>query len=149
MGLSLLASQRSKDPNTKVGATIVNDNNRIISIGYNGFPNNCSDDILPWNKNGDFKEIKYSYVVHAELNAILSCNNNNNLENCMLYVTLFPCNECAKAIVQSGIKKIYYLDGKYDNTDSAFVSRKIFDLADVRYEKYIPERKNIEIKLEI
>ena len=106
MGIALLSSERSKDPNTQVGACIVNKQNRIVSVGYNGLPKGYNDDDCPWgNREGNLDETKYAYVAHAELNAIL--NYHGSVDGCSLYVTLFPCNECAKAIIQSGIKEIY------------------------------------------
>lgn len=119
MGVALLSAKRSKDPSTQVGACIVR-NNKILSIGYNGFPIGCNDSIYPWNKDGEWVDTKYPYVCHAELNAIL--NSNNNLEDSVIYVNLFPCNECAKAIIQSGIREVVYLsdkdEGKPFNTAS-------------------------------
>lgn len=146
MGISKLSEQRSKDPNTQVGACIVNSDNRILSIGYNGLPNRVSDDSISWERNGSPKDSKYFYVCHAELNAILN-NRNNSLEGSILYVSLFPCNECAKAIIQSGIKKVIYYDDKYAETDSTIVSKKMFDMAGVEYIAYDIKGKNIEIKL--
>lgn len=143
MAMAHLAKMRSKDPNTKVGACIVDDNNRIVSMGYNGFPFGCSDDIFPWSNKGDPKNTKYMYVVHAELNAIL--NSNKSLKGTTLYVSLFPCNECAKAIIQSGIKKVIYEDDKYADTDSVICSKKMFDHAKVEYVK-LPYK--IDVKLE-
>ena len=105
MGLAHLSALRSKDPNTQVGACIVDENKKVVSIGYNGMPRGCVDAKMPWSREGDFKSTKYAYVVHAELNAIL--NSPRSLKNTILYVSLFPCNECAKAIIQAGIKKIY------------------------------------------
>lgn len=118
MSMARLISQRSKDPNTQVGAVIVSEDDRILSIGYNGFPNGCSDDDFPWEKAAESEyDTKYPYVVHAELNAILNFRGDNKaLVNSTLYVTLFPCHECAKAIIQSGIKRIVYLDNKYEDT---------------------------------
>jgi dCMP deaminase len=133
MGVAELAAKRSKDPNTQVGACIVDINNKIIGTGYNGLPNGFSDDDFPWSKTGDFLDTKYPYVVHAELNAIL--NSNMNLKNSIIYVTLFPCNECAKAIVQAGIKQVLYLDDKYKDTDSHKASIRIFNECDVKYNK--------------
>ena len=124
MGIALLSAKRSKDPSTQVGACIVNSEKKIVGLGYNGFPIGCSDDSLPWEKNGDFLETKYPYVCHAELNAIL--NSTKNLNNCSIYVALFPCNECAKAIIQSGIREVVYLSDKYDKTPSNIASKKMF-----------------------
>lgn len=134
MGVALLSSYRSKDPSTKVGACIVNDDKKIIGIGYNGFPFGCSDDEFPWQKNSeDYLENKYPYVVHAEPNAIL--NSTTSLKGATMYVTLFPCNECAKLIIQSGIKHIVYLEDKYHDSLSNQASRKMFDSANVSYKQ--------------
>ncbi len=131
MGVAKLSSKRSKDPSTKVGACIVNTKKRIVGIGYNGLPCGCSDDEFPWNREGDFLDTKYPYVVHAEPNAIL--NSTEKLDDASMYVTLFPCNECAKLIIQSGIKTIYYASDKYDGSDSNLASKKLFDAAGVKY----------------
>lgn len=145
MGIAHLASMRSKDPNTKVGACIVDDNNKIVTIGYNGFPIGLSDDKFPWERKGGFKDTKYAYVVHAELNAIL--NSQRDVKGCTCYVTLFPCNECAKAIVQAGIKKVIYEDDKYDGTDGNYVSKKILETAGVKFEQSSHKIKlSIEVK---
>ena len=133
MGLAHLSAMRSKDPNTQVGACIVDSDKKVVSIGYNGMPRGCKDEKMPWGREGGFKETKYAYVVHAELNAIL--NSPRSLKDCTLYVSLFPCNECAKAIVQSGIKKIYYESDKYCGTDGNIVSKKILDDSGVEYEQ--------------
>ena len=133
MGVALLSSYRSKDPNTKVGACIVNQQKRIIGIGYNGFPYGCSDDEFPWERNGDYLDCKYPYVVHAEPNAIL--NSTTSLENAILYVTLFPCNECAKLIIQAGIKEIVYMEDKYNGTPSDIASKKMLEAAGVKTRK--------------
>jgi dCMP deaminase len=133
MGVAVLSSMRSKDPNTKVGACIVNTSKRIIGIGYNGFPYGCSDDEFPWERKGEFLDCKYPYVVHAEPNAIL--NSTASLDNSTLYVTLFPCHECAKLIIQSGIKEIVYANDKYDGTDSDLASKRMLDAAGVKYRK--------------
>ena len=133
MGVALLSSYRSKDPNTKVGACIVNQQKRIIGIGYNGFPYGCSDDEFPWERNGDYLDCKYPYVVHAEPNAIL--NSTTSLENAILYVTLFPCNDCAKLIIQAGIKEIVYMEDKYNGTPSDTASKKMLEAAGVKTRK--------------
>lgn len=133
MGVALLSSYRSKDPSTKVGACIVNAQKRIIGIGYNGFPYGCNDDEFPWGREGDFLDCKYPYVVHAEPNAIL--NSTTSLQGATLYVSLFPCNECAKLIIQSGIKEIVYMDDKYSGTPSDVASKKMLDAAGVSYRK--------------
>jgi len=145
MGIAILSTNRSKDPNTGVGACIVSQDNRILSIGYNGAPKGYSDDIMPWGREGSFIETKYAYVCHSELNAIL--NYRGNLEGSKLYVTLFPCNECTKVIVQSGIKEVIYLSDKYADTDSTKVSKKILDECGIKYTKYEPTNKKIEIEL--
>ena len=145
MGVALLSAKRSKDPSTKVGACIVNTKKRIVGIGYNGFPYGCDDDVFPWDRDKEgFLDNKYAYVVHAEPNAIL--NATCSLENCTLYVSLFPCNECAKLIIQSGIKKVVYIDDKYSGTDSDIASKRMFDAAGVTYAKI--EKMDIELKKE-
>lgn len=146
MGIALLSAHRSKDPNTQVGACIVDENNTIVGMGYNGFPKGCSDEELPWDRKGPTLETKYPYVVHAELNAVL--NSNKNLKNCTLYAALFPCNECAKVIIQSGIKKIYYISDKYAETDSVKASKRMFNQAHVKYEQHVPKVKSIKINFE-
>lgn len=130
MGIAHLSRYRSKDPNTQVGACIVNQNKRIVGIGYNGFPSGCEDDQFPWGRDGDYLESKYPYVVHAELNAIL--NATASLQNCTIYVSLFPCNECAKAIIQSGIKEIVYEDDKYATALNTLASKKMLAAAGVK-----------------
>ena len=148
MGVALLSSQRSKDPATQVGACIVNDKKRIVGIGYNGFPYGVDDDQFPWAKSNDWVNSKYPYVVHAEPNAIL--NATVPLDNSTLYVTLFPCNECAKLIIQSGIKEVVYLQDKYHERDMFVASRRMFDSAGVVYrqsppmEVVIQSEKNIK-----
>ena len=136
MGVAMLAARRSKDPNTQVGACIVDDDNRILSTGYNGFPYGCSDDEYPWTRDGDANDTKYPYVVHAELNAILN-NRGKNLVGARIYVALFPCNECAKAIVQSGIREVVYLSDKYANTPSTQASKRMLASAGVRVRQFI------------
>ena len=134
MGVALLSAKRSKDPSTQVGACIVNEDKRIIGIGYNGFPRGCSDDVFPWGK-GDLNKLntKYPYVVHAEANCILNCT--TSTKGSTLYVSLFPCNECAKLIIQSGIKHIVYMSEKHKGTESDLASRRMLDAAGVTYEK--------------
>lgn len=143
MGLAHLSALRSKDPNTQVGACIVDEDKKVVSIGYNGMPRGCVDAKMPWSRVGDFKNTKYAYVVHAELNAIL--NSPRSLKNTILYVSLFPCNECAKAIIQAGIKKIYYESDKYDGADNNVVSKKMLDMAGVEY-KQLPFEVEIDLK---
>lgn len=133
MGLAHLSAYRSKDPSTQVGAVIVDDNKRIVGIGYNGFPKGCNDDEFPWEREGDFNETKYPFVVHAELNAIL--NSTKNLNGATIYVSLFPCHECAKAIIQSGITSIVYEDDKYSGTPSDLASKRMLDAANVSLRK--------------
>lgn len=146
MGVAMLSAQRSKDPNTQVGACIVSKDNKILSVGYNGAPNGYDDDNMPWDREGDFLNTKYAYVCHAELNAILN-NKGSNLEGGKIYVDLFPCNECAKAIIQSGIKEIIYKSDKYNGTDGNIASKKMLDYCGVKYTKY--NEANKEIKLEL
>jgi len=146
MGVALLAAMRSKDPNTQVGACIVDSENRILSTGYNGFPSGCSDDEYPWDREGDFTETKYPFVVHAELNAILNARG-KNLTGAKIYVALFPCNECAKAIIQSGIKEVIFDSNKYKDTPSVQASMRMFDAAGVRYHQYHRTNREITIKL--
>lgn len=143
MSVALLAAMRSKDPNTQVGACIVGEDKRIISTGYNGFPQGCSDDEFPWDRDGE--ETKYPYVVHAELNAILNAGG-RNLNGSKLYVALFPCNECAKAIIQAGIKEVIYLSDKYKGTPSVNASRRMLFAAGVKLTQFVPETDGIEIK---
>lgn len=137
MGIAILSSKRSKDPGTQVGACIVTPDKRIVGVGYNGFPAGCSDDEFPWERDGDFLGTKYAYVCHAELNAIL--NSIKSLKGCSIYVDLFPCNECAKAIIQSGISEIVYLSDKYNNTDSNIASKKLLNSAGVKLRKLEPK----------
>ncbi len=146
MGVSKLSAMRSKDPNTQVGACIVSDNNKILSMGYNGFPNGVSDDEFPWDRDGDELETKYPYVTHSELNAILNYRG-GSLEGTKLYVTLFPCNECAKAIIQAGIKTVVYSCDKYDGTPSNVAAKRLFNAAGVRYYEYQPTGRKIDIDL--
>jgi dCMP deaminase len=136
MGVALLSAKRSKDPNTQVGACIVNDKNKIVGAGYNGLPIGCSDDEFPWSKQGDFLETKYPYVCHAELNAILN-NIGMDLKGCKIYTALFPCNECTKAIIQSGISEVIFLSDKYNGSDTSVASKKMLDTAGVKYRKVI------------
>ena len=137
MGVALLAARRSKDPSTQVGACIVDDDNRILSTGYNGFPAGCSDEEYPWAREGEnANDTKYPYVVHAELNAILN-NRGKNLTGARIYVALFPCNECAKAIVQSGIREVVYLSDKYATTPSTQASKRMLASAGVKVRQFI------------
>lgn len=129
MSLAHLSAMRSKDPNTQVGACIVNDKNRVVGIGYNGMPYGCSDDEYPWEREGEYHETKYAYVVHAELNAIL--NSTGSLDNCSIFVSLFPCNECAKAIIQSGISEVVYESDKYAEDTKVMASKRMLQSAGV------------------
>ncbi|QVK19157.1 dCMP deaminase family protein [Mycoplasmatota bacterium] len=145
MGIALLSANRSKDENTQVGACIVNADNRIVGIGYNGLPIGCSDSDYPWDRDGEWLDTKYPYVVHAEPNAIL--NSTSNLKNCKMYVTLFPCHECAKLIIQSGIKEVIYFEDKYYNTDSTIASKRMFDSSQIKYRLF--DEININITTQI
>ncbi|MCX3067996.1 MAG: deoxycytidylate deaminase [Cetobacterium sp.] len=137
MGVAILSAKRSKDPGTQVGACIVTPDKRIVGVGYNGLPAGCSDDEFPWDRDGDFLNSKYAYVCHAELNAIL--NSTKTLKGCTIYVDLFPCNECAKSIIQSGISEIVYLSDKYDNTDSNIASKKLLNAANIKLRQLDPK----------
>ncbi len=144
LGIAMLAARRSKDPNTQVGACIVSEDNIIISTGYNGMPKGCSDDTFPWGREGE--ETKYPYVVHAELNAILNASG-RDLRGSRIYVALFPCNECAKAIIQCGIKEVLYLSDKYNGTPGNVASKRMLDAAGVKYTQLHPERESITLSL--
>ncbi len=146
MGIALLSSMRSKDPSTQVGACIVNSEKRILSMGYNGMPRCCSDDEFPWDKNENPLDSKYLYVCHAELNAILNCAS-GNVRGCTVYTTLFPCNECAKAIIQSGIAEVVYMSDKYSDSDSVLASKRMFTTAGVKFREYQISGKTLELKL--
>ncbi len=143
MGVALLSAKRSKDPNTQVGACIVNTDKKIVGVGYNGSPRGLNDDELPWAREGEFLETKYPYVVHAELNAIL--NSTSNLKGCTLYVALFPCNECAKAIIQVGISEIVYLSDKYSDTDIVKASKRMLNQAGVTLRQLDVELKELTL----
>ena len=147
MGVAMLSAQRSKDPSTQVGACIVSQDNKILSMGYNGLPIGCSDDEFPWEKDDDTPEhSKYFYSTHSELNAILNYRG-GSLDGTKLYVTLFPCNECAKACIQAGIKTVVYADDKYDGTPSNTAAKRLFNAAGVRYYKYQPTGKTVDIHM--
>lgn len=146
MGIAMLSGERSKDPNSQVGACIVSQDNKILSMGYNGFPIGCSDDEISWEREGDFVNTKYAYVCHSELNAILNYTG-ATLKGSKIYVTLFPCNECAKSIIQAGIKEIIYLSDKYADTDSTKVSKKLLDMCNVKYRKYEPSGRKVTLDL--
>ncbi|MBR3039505.1 MAG: dCMP deaminase family protein [Lachnospiraceae bacterium] len=144
MGIAILSGERSKDPNTQVGACIVGSDNRILSVGYNGFPNGCSDELFPWAREGSDLETKYPFVAHSELNAILNYRG-GSLEESKLYVSLFPCNECAKAIIQAGIKTVIYDSDKYEGTPMNIASKRMFDAAGVEYKQYVHSGREIKI----
>lgn len=144
MGLALLSAKRSKDPNTQVGACIVNADNRIVSVGYNGFPRGCSDEDFPWERTAESQnDTKYPFVCHAELNAILNAYG-RDMRGSRIYVALFPCNECAKAIIQAGISEVIYISDKYADTDNARASKKMLLAAGVKLTQFNGEGK-IEI----
>ena len=145
MGVAILAAKRSKDPNTQVGACIVDKNNIILSTGYNGLPYGCSDDEYTWERTGE--DTKYKYVVHAELNAILNAQG-KDLKNARIFVDLFPCNECAKAIIQCGIKEVIYLYDKYADSMESIASKKMLSSAGVKSTHFIPGVKKIELNFE-
>ena len=142
MGVALLAAQRSKDPNTQVGACIVDGQNRILSTGYNGFPHGCSDDEFPWNRDESLGETKYQFVVHAELNAILN-SRGKSLAGSKVYVALFPGTECAKAIIQAGISEVVYLSDKYHDTPSTVASRRMLLAAGVKLTQLKPTKAQL------
>ena len=148
MGVAKLTAERSKDPNSQVGACIVSADHRILSMGYNGFPMGCPDDEYPWDREGDELSVKYTYVTHAELNAILNFRGGTaTLAGATLYVTLFPCNECAKAIIQTGIKQVIYGSDKYSGLASTIASKRMFDSAGVAYRQYEHSGRKVEISL--
>ena len=149
MGVAKLSAFRSKDPNTQVGACIVSEDNKILSMGCNGLPRGCSDEVFPWSRNdseNDFYNTKYPYVTHSELNAILNYRG-GSLEGSKLYVSLFPCNECAKAIIQAGIKTIVYAEDKYADTDVVKASKRMLNAAGIRYYEYQATNRVIKIKV--
>lgn len=149
MAVAQLSAQRSKDPSTQVGACIVNSRRRIIGIGYNGFPTGVSDDEISWGREGDFLDTKYPYVCHAEMNAISNSSNKPDLEGASMYVSLFPCNECAKLIIQVGIKKIVYLSDKYHDEPNMIASRKMLDMAGVTHRRLKPTQTKISLNLNL
>jgi dCMP deaminase len=148
MAIGLLSAERSKDPNTQVGACVANEQNKIVGVGYNGFPLGCSDDELPWDRTGAFLSTKYPYVCHAELNAVLNAIS-TDLRNCRIYVGLFPCNECTKVIIQAGIKEIIYLSDKYKDTNQVKASKRMLDMADhISYRQLKTVQKEILLRLD-
>ena len=146
MGIAILSARRSKDPNTQVGACIVNSENKILSLGYNGMPTGCDDDLMPWKREGAPIDTKYMYVCHAELNAILN-RSTGSLKDAKLYVTLFPCNECAKAIIQTGIREVVYLSDKYCGADDNVASKRMFDMVGIEYRKYESNERSVTLEL--
>ena len=142
MGVAMLSAQRSKDPSTQVGACIANRDHKILSVGYNGMPTGCSDDVMAWERDGSPLDTKYLYVCHAELNAILN-NDGGSLKGAIIYVTLFPCNECANAIIQSGIREVVYWHDKYADTPAVQASKRMFELAGVTCRTYQPSGKRL------
>lgn len=145
MAVSFLSAQRSKDPATQVGACIVGPDRRIVGIGYNGMPRGCSDSVLPWGKTSpDEINNKYMYVCHAEMNAIFN-KNSASVEGCTMYVALFPCNECAKMIVQAGIRQVIYFSDKHKDKKSTIASKRLLDLAGITYQQFIPRMKQLTI----
>jgi len=142
MGVSILSGKRSKDPNTQVGACVVSPDKKIVGTGYNGMPKGCNDDTFPWKREGEFLDKKYAYVVHAELNSILN-SVGRDLSGCTIYVALFPCNECAKAIIQSGITRIVYLSDKYKNEEFTIAAKKMLDSSGVSYDQLVPVNNEI------
>lgn len=148
MGIALLSAERSKDPNTCVGACIVSADNKILSVGYNGMPKGCSDDEYPWAREGDTLETKYVFVCHAELNAILNYKG-TDLNGSRVYTTLFPCNECTKALIQAGVSEVVYYSDKYQNTVTDIAAKKMFKSAGVKLTKYEPQNPAKKITLEL
>ena len=146
MGVAILSGMRSKDPNTQVGACIVSSDNKILSMGYNGFPTGCSDDEFPWTREGDPLDNKYLYSTHSELNAILNYRG-GSLEGAKLYVSLFPCNECTKALIQAGIAEVIYLSDKYSGTSSVIAAKRMMKSAGVNYTQYQPANKVLSLEL--
>ena len=149
MGIAKLTAGRSKDPNTQVGACIVSSDNRVLSCGYNGAPNSFEDDNFPWAREGHPLETKYMYVCHAEANAIDNFRGyKKEFEGARIYVDLFPCNECAKRIIQCGIKEVIYLSDKYKDSDSTIASKKMFDTCGVKYREMKKDnQKTFELSL--
>lgn len=148
MAVAILSGQRSKDPNTQVGACVANDRNKIVGVGYNGFPWGCSDDELPWDREGSYLDTKYPYVCHAELNAVLN-SITPDLRGCRLYVALFPCNECTKVIIQAGIREIIYLSDKYKDSDSVRASKIMLDKSSTIYRQFTPSRDSILLNFNV
>lgn len=146
MGIAVLSAFRSKDPGTQVGACIVSNENRIMTVGYNGMPRGCSDDDYPWERIGETLDTKYAFVCHAELNAILNYNG-GSMKDSRCYVTLFPCNECAKALIQKGIGEVIYMSDKYADSAQTKASKRMFDSAGVKYRQYEMQNRDISFTL--
>lgn len=146
MGIAMLSAMRSKDNNSQVGACIVSPENKILSLGYNGMPIGCDDDAMPWEREGDPLATKYLFVCHAELNAILN-HGGADLRGARLYSTLFPCNECAKAIIQAGIREVIYREDKYADTDAVIASKRMFEMAGVAIRLYTPGGKTVTMEI--
>lgn len=145
MAVALLSGLRSKDPNTQVGACVANAQNKIVGVGYNGFPWGCPDDEMPWTRDGAYLETKYPYVCHAELNAVLN-SISRNLLDCRIYVALFPCNECTKVIIQSGIREVIYLSDKYKDTDAIRAAKIMLKKSNTLYRRFVPKRESILLR---
>jgi dCMP deaminase len=149
MAVALLSAERSKDPSTQVGACIANEQNKIVGVGYNGFPIGCSDDELPWDRQGDFLATKYPYVCHAELNAVLNAIS-TDLGGCRIYVGLFPCNECTKVIIQSRLSEIVYLSDKYQESEQVRASKRMLDMAaHISYRQFVPTKTSVLLNFAI
>jgi len=146
MSVALLSAQRSKDPSTQVGACVASPDNKIVGVGYNGFPWGCSDDELPWAREGEYLDTKYPFVCHAELNAVLN-STAPDLKGCKIYVGLFPCNECTKVIIQSGIEEIIYLSDKYADSDSVKASKLMLNISGTKYRQFTSKTKEVSLQL--
>jgi len=146
MSVALLSAQRSKDPSTQVGACVANADNKIVGVGYNGFPWGCSDDALPWAREGKYLDTKYPFVCHAELNAVLN-STAPDLKGCKIYVGLFPCNECTKVIIQAGIEEIIYLSDKYADSDSVRASKLMLDISGTKYRQFTSKTREVSLQL--
>lgn len=144
MAVALLSGQRSKDPNTRVGACVADSRNKIVGVGYNGFPWGCSDDDLPWAREGAWLDTKYPYVCHAELNAVIN-SISRDLRDCRVYVALFPCNECTKVIIQAGIREIIYLSDKYADSDTVKAAKTMLDKSQTSYRRFVPTRSSVRL----
>lgn len=147
MGIARLSAMRSKDPHTCVGACIVGEDNKILSMGYNGMPRGCSDEMFPWEREGeDELQKKYVYVCHAELNAILNYDG-PNMRGARIYTTLFPCNECTKALIQVGIREVIYIDNLYPDSVSVIAAKKMMKSAGISYRRYEPSGLTLSVEL--